>query len=59
MRILNWIKNIMKKDVENVSESVTDTMNQGLILGIHQYITSLPNSYFLQKGQKQIKRIRL
>ena len=53
MRILNWIKNIMKKDVENVSESVTDTMNQGLILGIHQYITSLPNSYFCKKDKNR------
>ena len=59
MSILSWIKNMLKKDVENVPESVTDTMNQGLILGIHQYMASLPNSYFLQKGPKHIKRIRL
>ena len=59
MRILSWIKNMLKKDVENVPESAIDTMNQGLILGMHQYIASRPNSYFLQKGPKHITRIRL
>lgn len=59
MSILSRIKNMLKKDAENVPKSVTDIMNKGLILEIHQYMASLPNSYFLQKGPKHIKRIRL
>lgn len=59
MSVLKWIKNMLKKDAEMAPESVVDTMNQGLILGMRQYMASLPNSYFLQKGSKHTKRIRL
>lgn len=59
MSVLKWIKNMLKKDAQMAPESVVDTMNKGLILGMRQYMASLPNSYFLQKGPKHTKRIRL